>query len=999
MIATISRMTNARRTANRASARDSHCRTIGGVLSISCRAGFVAAARGAGMSQPPSEAGELLGRIVDATPQRRAHIALEAGSPNQVILVLAAEVEKLAMTRVSAALDASAVMVELADDIGGPPERARVRRARAQALAYGGRFTDSLPIFEEATRIAETGGAAVEAAQCRLASIHALVHLARYEDAIAAGESARATFIEAGVPVLAGRADSSLGGVRQKMDDSAAALAHFDRARSLLRGDPVALAQLESNRGLALQSMDDLAGAEAAFLAAIPAFAAADLSWASAIVEGNLAVLATRQGRLQPALRFFERARRHLEADAAPAELARTLVEQAEALTTLRMLEMAASDYETALPLLEEHGQVREAIQARAGLGRAFALMGRLSEAEPLLSRAADEYERMGQRVERARLDLVRAEIRHSQANYAQASEIAQASLDELLIHPIDAAVARYHLARAAWATDGLETALREINAAVSSAEELGVTPLLADLLHLRGLIHRDSRRRAQSIEDFARAVDCVERVRGTLQAERFQAAFHGNRLVAYEDLVLAAIDGDDARQRSLMFSTIERAKSRALLDLVGGAVWSDEIDVVRGGDRTDAALAAGLDRLGAELNAAYSRLADSQSDEAPSVPSRGVQEKIALLERRLEAMEGRLANTRGAASLRASTVELQTLQDALDPGVTLVEYFSAADQLLALVISRDSIRSHFPLVSVADVQARVQRLYFQLRRALRPGAADGRRSGRLVADARVELEALYAAVLAPMRDAIDSSDRLVFVPHGCLHAVPFQALWDGSRHLIEQFEVCYGPSASVLARMRKQSHERTAGTGALVVGVADERAPLIDREAKLVAAALAAGTVLIGEEATTSRVQAAASRARVIHLACHGYFSRDYPLGSGIKLADRWLSVREICELGLSADLVTLAACETGRTLIGVGDELLGLIRGFIAAGARTLIASQWIANDEISAKLMTSLYNDLGMGRDDAASAALRAAQLESLADHPHPALWAPYILVGGL
>nr|MBA3414229.1 CHAT domain-containing protein [Chloroflexia bacterium] len=243
-------------------------------------------------------------------------------------------------------------------------------------------------------------------------------------------------------------------------------------------------------------------------------------------------------------------------------------------------------------------------------------------------------------------------------------------------------------------------------------------------------------------------------------------------------------------------------------------------------------------------------------------------------------------------------------------------------------------------------------------------------------------------------------AERLVLVPHGPLHALPLHALWDGehARYLIETAEVRYAQSASVLGHLHRATGERRrrAAGPALVVGVPDAAAPRIGEEAVRVAAALETGLLLLGNEATCEAVTAAARAAPVIHLACHGVFAPERPLGSGLKLADRWLNVRDVYGLRLRADLVTLSGCETGRATVGDGDELVGLVRGFLAAGAASLLLSLWVVDDASTADLMESFYASYKQGAS--AAAALRHAQLALLARQPHPAFWAPFVL-GGL
>jgi len=164
--------------------------------------------------------------------------------------------------------------------------------------------------------------------------------------------------------------------------------------------------------------------------------------------------------------------------------------------------------------------------------------------------------------------------------------------------------------------------------------------------------------------------------------------------------------------------------------------------------------------------------------------------------------------------------------------------------------------------------------------------------------------------------------------------------------------------------------------------------------EAEHVARVLGVKPVL-GAAATAAWLLADARQFDIIHLACHGRFSPDRPLASGLKLADRWMTVRDIYALRLRASLVTLSGCDTGRAVVSGGDELTGLVRGFFAAGAASLIISLWVVNDEGATDLMADLYDAYQQGVSPAA--ALRGAQRSFLAQEPHPAFWAPFILGG--
>jgi CHAT domain-containing protein len=151
----------------------------------------------------------------------------------------------------------------------------------------------------------------------------------------------------------------------------------------------------------------------------------------------------------------------------------------------------------------------------------------------------------------------------------------------------------------------------------------------------------------------------------------------------------------------------------------------------------------------------------------------------------------------------------------------------------------------------------------------------------------------------------------------------------------------------------------------------------------------------LTGNQATHDNLLRAARSARYLHLASHGYFRRDNPMFSFLKLADSNLNFYSLLDLKLNAEMVTLSACHTGVNKVFPGDELHGLMRGFMHAGAPSLVASLWATSDESTAKLMKRMYTEISAGASK--RAALRTAQLAVKDEYGHPYYWAPFILMG--
>jgi len=254
---------------------------------------------------------------------------------------------------------------------------------------------------------------------------------------------------------------------------------------------------------------------------------------------------------------------------------------------------------------------------------------------------------------------------------------------------------------------------------------------------------------------------------------------------------------------------------------------------------------------------------------------------------------------------------------------------------------------------------------------------------------------------LAPFVEQLDTP-RLIIVPHGVLHYLPFAALWDGQRTVIDRWSVRYLPSASVI---RYLAPPRSAGQASLLaignpdVGRADLALKYAQREAEELGRLYADATILTGKRANKAEVVRIAPAFRYVHLATHGQFSSSAPLKSGVLLSgpspeEGRLTVGEMYSLRLNADLVTLSACETGLGQVNSGDDVVGLTQGLLYAGARSIVASLWAVDDEATLHLMVEFYRNLGRASPED---ALRAAQLSTRQRYPHPMFWAAFQLTG--
>src|SRR5579883_2429424 len=208
-----------------------------------------------------------------------------------------------------------------------------------------------------------------------------------------------------------------------------------------------------------------------------------------------------------------------------------------------------------------------------------------------------------------------------------------------------------------------------------------------------------------------------------------------------------------------------------------------------------------------------------------------------------------------------------------------------------------------------------------------------------------------------------------------------------------DRFRISYAPSASVMAACLALPPRRRGRV--LVLGVADRKAPLIAAEARAVAGLWPRSCLLEGERATVTALRAHAAGTRVLHIAAHGTFRRETPLFSAIHLSRSRLSLYELYQLRMPLELAVLSGCATGLNVVAHGDELVGLMRGLLSAGARSLLLTLWDVNDRATLEFMSAFYRGWrsGLAKDEAVRQAMAAVREQ----WPHPYYWAPFVLIG--
>jgi hypothetical protein len=257
-----------------------------------------------------------------------------------------------------------------------------------------------------------------------------------------------------------------------------------------------------------------------------------------------------------------------------------------------------------------------------------------------------------------------------------------------------------------------------------------------------------------------------------------------------------------------------------------------------------------------------------------------------------------------------------------------------------------------------------------------------------------------FAGLLRPLADWAARDDIVYLVPYGILHGLPLHTLPLGDEPLLDRNPVCYAPAAAVLRHALRGRSDTAgfAGGAAAVFGDSRGNLPYARSEASAIGRLLDA-TPLLGDDVTRERVMDALQNCALLHVAGHGQLSTADGFATGLDLAGTdMLRAGDLLGRACTVRLAVLSGCDTGTSELRPGDEAVGLIRGLLLSGVRSVVASQWRVSDASTADLLCGFHQ---AARDPAiplAEALRRAARgVRDSPGHEHPYHWGGFTLVG--
>jgi len=499
-------------------------------------------------------------------------------------------------------------------------------------------------------------------------------------------------------------------------------------------------------------------------------------------------------------------------------------------------------------------------------------------------------------------------------------------------------------------------------------------------MLYIRGKLYEKLSQPDSAIAAYSSAVKIIERIRGNLTVEEYKSLYMEDKIEVYDRLIQLLMD-QGRSDESFYFS--EKARARTFLDMLGNGrihIRKDE----------SAELVEMEQKLSQEIQSLSRLLQKGELNLTRGIDVQRIEKEI--YEKREEysdlLTQIKLYNPQYNSIMNMEVADIQDLLLKIDQKTAFLVYWVSQENLFIWMITSREIQSKSVKVSEEEIIDLVT-------------------NGRKTVGSRKHEEIYnlgYRLLIEPFEKELDAYETIGIIPHLSLHFLPFQCLINESgSYLIDSYNLFYAPSLNSFALSADAKGSPDKQFFALALGNMEFSGltglPGTSREISHISTIFAEPTVAFEESSTESYFKSSATPYQYVHLATHGILDQIQPMYSYLVLApseqeDGLLTVNEIFGLELNAQLVVLSACETGLGSLNRGDEIIGLSRAFLYAGAESVVVSLWSVADEPTAYLMMQFYTHL---TDYDPVESLRFAQIATRQKYEIPFYWAPFQIIG--
>ncbi len=831
----------------------------------------------------------------------------------------------------------------------------------------------------------------VQAARTQSSAIQALSYLGRYEQAYAWAAAARSVLQEHQDLLRLARLDSNVANMLLRQDRYAEAIETYQRAHQVLSqvGEPRDIAAVLSNIAVCTMYMSKFAPAIEVFTQARAVCKEHGLSKLMAEIDYNIAWLHYLRGEYRTANELYQSTRQYCNETGDVYHASLCDLDESELFLDLNLSQESERLARRSAKDFERLGMRYERAKALVNMALASVDEGNSRRAMLLFRHARRLFLDDRNEAWPAVIDLYRAVICHREGRNEAARRYCAKAEQVLARSPLTGKAVLCDLLQAQICREQgeLDKALQIATAARNQIEQVGIRSLALHANFLLAQLEEEAGDKTAAYNSCQYARREIESLRSRLWGEDVQMSFLRNKLSLYEMLVRLCLEKPGPEGKEEAFGYMEEAKSRSLAESLALQAQESKQAPLR-------AEAGEVQELRRELQGIYRQIervaySSDQSFQLRSLRGEAnrCEEELARRVRDL----GRI-DPGSAALLSGAGRPLDQIRNSVPEDAVLLQYYAAGSVLYCGLLNHRALEV-IPVSSLPAIQRTLRLLRFQMSK-VRLGAAYLKGYENTWYEvSRSHLRDLYDQLILPLRNRL-TYRHLIIAPHGVLHHLPFHALIGADqRYLIDDFTISYAPSASIFSLCA----DRPASTSeeSLVFGVPDLHTPEIQQEVCQIAQILPNSRLFVGSSATAQVLRDRAPRSRIIHLASHGLFRSDNPLFSSIQLGDSRLSLLDLYDFQIPADLVTLSGCSTGMNEIIGGDELVGLVRGLLYAGARSLLVSLWEVHDKSTSLFMKYFYKSLVTGADKAT--ALRIAMQATREAFCHPYHWAPFVMVG--
>jgi CHAT domain-containing protein len=522
------------------------------------------------------------------------------------------------------------------------------------------------------------------------------------------------------------------------------------------------------------------------------------------------------------------------------------------------------------------------------------------------------------------------------------------------------------------------QKALEFYNQSLPISREVGNRSGEATILSNIGLFYRNNNQPTEAVKNLEQSVEITLQLRAGLERSNRQQFLESNQYTSISliDLLIAQKQSERAYQWVNLTTTADLADYSRLIDAkVANPQAQRAIESWNQSNRQLESLRQELQqKFSPQLSVQINTLQAQVNQQAETI-SRQFPEVAELFETKLTDI------TRLQANIPTGTV---VIQPVLLTGVNKVP-----DTIALFVLTKDKLT-----VTQEKIDPKT---FDELVTQYRGEITDGRFNKY-----RATSSKLYDILIRPVEAQItaNKAKQVSIIATGKLRYIPFETLIDSktNKYLIEKYPV--NNLTRLSGRPLPQNKLKSTLLGLGNPFPKDDRSLQgAEDEIKSITPLLPGSESFLGTQAKLDTFTTLAPRFPILHLATHGCFN---PEGcpslkleaNTILFSDRNFNIADAALLGLkNTDLVVLSACQTAVSANSNGEEFAGMAYLFERAGARSVIASLWLAKDEETKQLMVTFYKNLNKGMTK--GEALRSAKL-SLIDK-HPLYWSPFILIG--